>query len=165
MKRVWYRREPYDANEVWDLFITSDPAVIVGSVQVFPNGSTCYWFEQGQVGKPGPFYGNRCDAVSRARDEAFAIVESHTKKFDPFARRAFEPITKRDAELLSGEPKPLKVIVDVKIEESDFYYECTICKTKIPANYKDSPNDVNYTIERKGPTSITSFYCEKCFRK
>lgn len=81
MRRVWSCREKtlhkLGSNEVWELQLQhkkNDP-VIVGFVQLFPNGSTCYWFKPGEVGKLGPSYGSRCDQACRGLMEAFSIVE------------------------------------------------------------------------------------------
>ena len=137
MSYAWQRREPYNIHEVWDL-ICMDGRTL-GSVQIFNNGSACYWFEKNQVGKKGGLSYNGNDG-SRAREEAFSIVE-----------------------------RAVKIIMPAPIVEelsSDFFYECDSCKEKFSATFEEvNPSSGTFITTGKGPTTITIFNCNKCINK
>jgi hypothetical protein len=83
--RYWHCREKHiftlGSSEIWELMSNDLP---VGYVQLFPNGSTAYWFNACDKGKPGPSYGDRCDHACRALNAAMKIVEDTLREMDRF---------------------------------------------------------------------------------
>lgn len=83
--RYWHCREKtlsaLGSNEIWELLDNDLP---IAFVQMFPNGSSAYWFNRCDIGKQGPSYGNRCDQACRALNATMKIVEDALKDMDRF---------------------------------------------------------------------------------
>lgn len=64
------------------------------------------------------------NALVRLKDQYPAVYKHFflyelEKPFNPFERQSFLVISEQDAELLKGEPAPLKVLVPVTIEKDE----------------------------------------------